>query len=107
MIMPANGASSDELDSIKSDPLLSAFLSPTFSPTNYLNTTLPSLSTTTSSAATSTSANGSPAAVSLSAIHSTATDLLSTLDVHLNRLQTTLSSLTDDILRSTPRLGYE
>ncbi|EPS45607.1 hypothetical protein H072_423 [Dactylellina haptotyla CBS 200.50] len=74
------------------DPALQPFLSDAFSPTAYLNSTLPPLS---------------PPAASLQLLHSTATDLLSSLDAHLNRLQTTLSTLTDEILRATPRLSYE
>ncbi|KAF3935900.1 hypothetical protein ABW20_dc0103944 [Dactylellina cionopaga] len=86
--------------SLLSDPTLQPFLSDSFSPSAYLNSTLPPLS------ATSVISSSSPA-VSLQALHSTATSLLSNLDIHLNRLQSNLSTLTDEILRATPRLSYE
>ncbi|KAK6343248.1 hypothetical protein TWF730_010844 [Orbilia blumenaviensis] len=82
------------------DPALQPFLSPTFSPTTYLNTTLPPLSTT-------TIISSSSPTVTLQKLHTTATTLLSNLDAHLSRLQSTLSTLTDEILRATPRLSYE
>ncbi|KAF3275120.1 hypothetical protein TWF132_003005 [Orbilia oligospora] len=83
-----------------SDPVLQPFLSDSFSPTSYLNSTLPPLS------ATAVISSSSPT-VSLQKLHTTATTLLSNLDAHLNRLQSTLSTLTDEILRATPRLSYE
>ncbi|KAF3918638.1 hypothetical protein AA313_de0204385 [Arthrobotrys entomopaga] len=86
--------------SLLADPLLQPFLSDSFSPSAYLNSTLPPLSTTSVISASSNT-------VSLQTLHSTATDLLTSLDVHLNRLQSTLSTLTDEILRATPRLSYE
>ncbi|KAK6346935.1 hypothetical protein TWF696_007033 [Orbilia brochopaga] len=81
--MPADGP--------LADPVLQPFLADNFSPAAYLNSTLPPLSSTSS----------------LHSLHSTATTLLSSLDVHLSRLQATLSALTDEILRATPRLSYE
>ncbi|KAF3917435.1 hypothetical protein ABW21_db0207353 [Orbilia brochopaga] len=80
--MPADGP--------LADPILQPFLADNFSPAAYLNSTLPPLTPT-----------------SLHSLHSTSTTLLSSLDVHLSRLQATLSALTDEILRATPRLSYE
>ncbi|KAJ6257093.1 hypothetical protein Dda_7978 [Drechslerella dactyloides] len=80
--MPADGP--------LADPALQPFLAENFSPAAYLNSTLPPL-----------------APSSLHSLHSSSTSLLSSLDVHLSRLQATLSALTDEILRATPRLSYE
>ncbi|KAK6525573.1 hypothetical protein TWF281_010630 [Arthrobotrys megalospora] len=87
-------------DDLLSDPALQPFLSDSFSPAAYLNSSLPPLSTT-------TIISSSSPTVSLQKLHTTATTLLSNLDAHLNRLQSTLSTLTDEILRATPRLSYE
>ncbi|KAK6336627.1 hypothetical protein TWF718_009423 [Orbilia javanica] len=89
------------VDDLLSDPALQPFLSDSFSPTSYLNSTLPPLPLS------STSSSSSSPTASLQKLHTTATTLLSSLDAHLNRLQSTLSTLTDEILRATPRLSYE
>ncbi|KAK6537685.1 hypothetical protein TWF694_011859 [Orbilia ellipsospora] len=96
----ASSSSSSSSTALLVDPVLQPFLSDSFSPSAYLNSTLPPLSTTSVISASSNT-------VSLQTLHSTATDLLTSLDVHLNRLQSTLSTLTDEILRATPRLSYE
>ncbi|KAF6224443.1 hypothetical protein HO133_011020 [Letharia lupina] len=75
------------------EPLLHPFLSPTFSPTAYLNDTLP----TTTSKPTPT----------LSSIATQTQTQISALAAQTTRLSTTLTSLTDDILRTSSRLAYE
>jgi len=93
--------------SLTSDPLLSAFLAQDFSPSDYLNRNLPQLSVngSTSSGVLSQTKDEDP--LPLANVHSKANTLLSTLDASLNKSQATLTTLTDDILRATPRLGYE
>jgi len=81
------------------DPALQPFLSPSFDPAEYFNTTLPNLR----SSPQSSSKNGIPL-VDLSTQTQT---LLSQLSAHTTRLTTTLTQLTDEILRSGSRLAYE
>ncbi|KAI9785672.1 MAG: hypothetical protein M1835_003256 [Candelina submexicana] len=83
-----------------SDPILQPFLSPTFDPTTYLNSTLPPLSI---------QANPSKQSTALSLTdHTTHTQtLLSQLSAQTSRLSTLLTQQTDDILRSGSRLAYE
>ncbi|CCX34909.1 Similar to hypothetical protein [Tuber melanosporum Mel28]; acc. no. XP_002835998 [Pyronema omphalodes CBS 100304] len=98
------------------DPLLAPFLIPTFTPTSYLNSILPPLlppSIPTTSHPPTQAQSQHPLATSLSAsalplsdLSSSTTTLLSTLSHQLTRLLTTLSSLTDDLLRLSPRLSY-
>lgn len=84
-----------------SDPFLQKFLSPVFSPADYLNSTLPPLQTSSSS-----SAPGS-GTVPLAELSAQAQDQLTQLNAHTTRLTNTLTQLTDDILRSGSRLAYE
>lgn len=79
------------------DPSLRPFLSSTFSPIDYLNSTLPSTTTT----------KQQQPAPSLSAIASQTQSHISTLNAQTTRLSTTLTGLTDDILRTSSRLAYE
>lgn len=79
------------------DPALQPFLSPSFDPSDYLNATLPSLQTS----------GSSKDSVSLAELSSQTQDLLSQLSAHTTRLTTTLTQLTDEILRSGSRLAYE
>jgi hypothetical protein len=81
-----------------SDPLLQPFLSPTYDPTTYLNSVLPALSLTPSK-----SANTLP----LSDLTAQTQSHIAQLSAQTARLTTTLTSLTDDILRSGSRLAYE
>ncbi|KAF2198834.1 hypothetical protein GQ43DRAFT_450707 [Delitschia confertaspora ATCC 74209] len=81
-----------------SDATLRPFLQPTFDPADYLNATLPSLST---------SSRSSKNAVPLADLSSQTQDLLSQLNAHTTRLSTVLTQLTEDILRSGARLAYE
>lgn len=90
-------ASSQPANQRLTDPNLRPFLSPTFSPIDYLNTTLPS------SAATKQQ-QGAP---SLSTIASQTQSHISTLSAQTTHLSTTLTSLADDILRTSSRLAYE
>lgn len=85
-----------------SDPFLQPFLDPTFDPAAYLNASLPPLQ---QGSATRTK-NGKPA-VPLSDLSSESQALATQLNAHTTRLSTTLTQLTDDILRSGSRLAYE
>jgi hypothetical protein len=82
------------------DPALQPFLNSSFDPADYLNATLPSLQSTGAPQA----AKGSVPLAELSAQTQT---LLSNLSAHTTRLTTTLTQLTDEILRSGSRLAYE
>ncbi|KAI1266167.1 hypothetical protein F5Y18DRAFT_22769 [Xylariaceae sp. FL1019] len=82
-----------------SDPFLQSFLASSFNPADYLNTVLPSLQT-------STRSNDS-SGVPLAELSWQAQDQLSQLNAHTTRLTSTLTQLTDDILRSGSRLAYE
>ncbi|RYC62464.1 hypothetical protein CHU98_g3735 [Xylaria longipes] len=82
-----------------SDPFLQSFLSPTFSPADYLNSTLPSLQTS--------PRNNDPSLVPLAELSAQAQTQLSQLNAHTTRLTNTLTQLTDEILRSGSRLAYE
>ncbi|PTB70962.1 hypothetical protein BBK36DRAFT_1137607 [Trichoderma citrinoviride] len=84
-----------------SDPFLQPFLSPSFDPTAYLNTSLPPLAT---KSPTPSNHNN---AVPLSDLAAQAQTLLSQLDAHTTRLSDTLTRITDDILRSGGRMSYE
>ena len=83
-----------------SDPALQPFLNPSFDPAEYLNATLPPLQ----SSNPSQSARGS---VPLAELSTQTQTLLSHLSAHTTRLTTTLTQLTDEILRSGSRLAYE
>ncbi|KAI1322716.1 hypothetical protein F5Y16DRAFT_385822 [Xylariaceae sp. FL0255] len=84
-----------------SDPFLQSFLSTSFDPAAYLNSSLPSLQPP-----HRTSSND-PSAVSLAELSAQAQDQLTQLNAHTTRLTNTLTQLTDDILRSGSRLAYE
>ncbi|KAH8594770.1 hypothetical protein B0O99DRAFT_652621 [Bisporella sp. PMI_857] len=81
------------------DPALQPFLNPLYDPSEYLNSTLPSLQ-----GSIVTSSNGTLPLAELSIQTQT---LLSQLSAHTTRLTTTLTQLTDEILRSGSRLAYE
>ncbi|KAI1740486.1 hypothetical protein F4680DRAFT_89506 [Xylaria scruposa] len=82
-----------------SDPFLQSFLSPAFSPADYLNSTLPSLQTS--------ARTNDPSQVPLAELSAQAQTQLSQLNAHTTRLTNTLTQLTDEILRSGSRLAYE
>ncbi|CAG9938956.1 unnamed protein product [Clonostachys rosea f. rosea IK726] len=81
-----------------SDEFLRPFLTPGFDPASFLNSTLPPLQR---SAPTSTESSG------VAELSTQAQALINQLNAHTSRLSTTLTSLTDDILRSGSRLAYE
>jgi hypothetical protein len=80
------------------DPALQPFLNPTFDPAEYLNATLPSLQ--------SSHAPGR-GGIPLADLSTQTQTMLSQLSAHTTRLTTTLTQLTDEILRSGSRLAYE
>lgn len=80
------------------DPSLQPFLTDTFNPANFLNSTLPPLRTTTAS---------SKDAIPLAELSTQTQTVLSQLSAHTTRLTSTLTQLTDEILRSGSRLAYE
>lgn len=82
-----------------SDDFLKPFLSPSFDPASFLNSSLPPLQ----QRAASASVEGSGVAE----LSTQAQALLNQLNAHTTRLSNTLTSLTDDILRSGSRLAYE
>lgn len=77
---------------------LQDFLSADFSPINYLNATLPSHAPSTSIKSSSSS---------LSTLASQTQSHIASLTAQSTRLSATLTALTDDILRISPRLAYE
>lgn len=79
------------------DASLRPFLSPSFSPIDYLNATLPS----------STATKQQQPAPTFSTIASQTQSHISTLNAQTTRLSATLTGLTDDILRTSSRLAYE
>ncbi|CBX94436.1 hypothetical protein IAQ61_009853 [Plenodomus lingam] len=81
------------------DPALAPFLHPRFDPADFLNATLPALSTS--------SRPAKPATASLAELSTQTQDLLSQLNAHTTRLSAILTQLTDDIVRSGARLAYE
>ncbi|KAG8160239.1 hypothetical protein KVR01_009775 [Diaporthe batatas] len=88
-----------------SDPFLQEFLSPAFDPAEYLNQTLPPLQGSSSSLRSSAAAG--KGAAPLAQLSTEAQELLTQLNAHTTRLATTLTQLTDDIIRSGSRLAYE
>lgn len=86
-----------------SDPFLKDFLNPSFDAAEYLNSTLPSLQVS--------SVSGVPRATSQSLplvdLSIEVQTLVSQLNAHTTRLTSTLTQLTDEILRSGGRLAYE
>ncbi|KAG9243033.1 hypothetical protein BJ878DRAFT_512621 [Calycina marina] len=80
------------------DPALQLFLNHSFDPAEYLNSVLPSLQTSVVSRGDS---------VPLVELSTQTQTLLSQLSAHATRLTTTLTQLTDEILRSGSRLAYE
>jgi hypothetical protein len=80
------------------DPALQPFLNPSFDPADYLNATLPGLQTSHQSPKSS---------VPLGELSTQTQTLLSHLSAHTTRLTSTLTQLTDEILRSGSRLAYE
>jgi hypothetical protein len=88
-----------------SDSSLQPFMQPSFDPAEYLNQTLPILST--SSQASTTRSTASTGGASLTDLSAQTQSLLSQLNARLGLLTAVLTQLTDDILRSGARLAYE
>jgi hypothetical protein len=86
-----------------SDDFLRPFLQPTFEPSAFLNASLPPLQ----NQQQRTTTGGSQDSVPLAELSTQAQSLLSQLNAHTTRLSSTLTQLTDDILRSGSRLAYE
>ncbi|KAK4504098.1 hypothetical protein PRZ48_005013 [Zasmidium cellare] len=102
MALSSNRPSASKVDpksSHVSDPAIRPFLQPNFDPADYLNSTLPTLSIS------STGSRGK--AVPLSDLSSQLQTLLSQLNAQTSRLSNTLTQLTDEIIRSGSRLAYE
>lgn len=87
-----------------SDEFLQSFLSPGFDPAAFLNAKLPPLAPKSASASSSSVPAG---AVPLADLAQQSNALLSQLNAQTTRLSSTLTQLTDDILRSGSRLAYE
>ncbi|KAM3432604.1 hypothetical protein MY4824_006452 [Beauveria thailandica] len=88
-----------------SDDFVQDFLGPSFDPAAFLNAKLPPLAPRSSS---SSAAAAMPAgAVPLADLTQQANALLSQLSAQTTRLSSTLTQLTDDILRSGSRLAYQ
>lgn len=83
------------------DPTLQPFLGPSFDAAEFLNAALPPLQIS------SSSYTARSQEVALGALSTQTQTLLSQLSAHTSRLTTTLTQLTDEILRSGSRLAYE
>ncbi|KAJ5577267.1 hypothetical protein N7535_004193 [Penicillium sp. DV-2018c] len=79
------------------------FADPTFDPADFLNESLSPLTV----ASSQPNASRSPGAVSLTELSAQVQSLLSQVSAQNIRLSSTLSQLTDEILRSGGRLAYE
>ncbi len=88
-----------------SDSSVQPFLQHDFDPVDYLNSTLPALSI--SSTARSTPSTNVTSAVALPELSSQLQVLLAKLNAQTSRLSNSLTQLTDEILRSGGRLAYE
>ncbi|KAM3444915.1 hypothetical protein NHJ13734_000949 [Beauveria thailandica] len=87
-----------------SDDFVQDFLGPYFDPAAFLNAKLPPLAPRSSSSAAAAMPAG---AVPLADLTQQANALLSQLSAQTTRLSSTLTQLTDDILRSGSRLAYQ
>ncbi|KAJ9640901.1 hypothetical protein H2199_005569 [Coniosporium tulheliwenetii] len=88
------------------DPTLLPFIQPTFDVADYFNTTLPSLSLSSSAAPRASRQPSTATSASLQELSSQTQTLLAQLNAQTARLSNTLTQLTDDILRSGGRLAY-
>ncbi|KAL8712669.1 MAG: hypothetical protein Q9220_003201 [cf. Caloplaca sp. 1 TL-2023] len=87
-----------------SSPLLHPFLTPSFSPTSYLNSHLPPPPST---SIPQTQQSPKSPTIALSTLTTQANSQITTLSTLTSRLSSTLTTLTDDILRCSSRLTYE
>ncbi|KAH9863991.1 hypothetical protein J1614_009924 [Plenodomus biglobosus] len=97
--MAASDAKTAAASAHTADPALAPFLQPRFDPADFLNASLPALSTS--------SRPAKSGAASLAELSTQTQHLLSQLHAHTTRLSSVLTQLTDDILRSGGRLAYE
>src|ERR1700761_7189602 len=107
---PSKAHTSLTKSSFVADPFLEGFLLPSFDPVEYLNTVLPPLKAPGSTSAFTTTrggGGGQKTAASLADVSAEAQTVVSQLNAHTSRLTSTLTQLTDDILRSGSRLAYE
>lgn len=81
-----------------SDPIIQPFLQPDFDPATFLNNSLPSLSLST---------RPPPGTANITDLSSQTQSLLAQLNAQTARLSTSLTQLTDEIIRSGGRLAYE
>ncbi|KAI9659188.1 MAG: hypothetical protein M1831_003770 [Alyxoria varia] len=96
--------------SLASDKSLRPFLASTFDPASYLNSVLPAWTPSTTSPASTSQGSYTTSKSdhqSLAELNSQTQSLVSQLNAQLSRLSTTLTKLTDEILRCGGRLGYE
>lgn len=84
---------------LASDKALRPFLAPSFDPADFLNATLPSW--------TSTSSSAQQRQTNSASLSEQTQALVSQLTAQLNRLSNTLTQLTDEILRCGSRLAYD
>ena len=85
------------------DSSVQPFLHKDFDPVDYLNSTLPALSTTSTPSQSAQHAR----AVPLSELNAQLQTLLSQVNAQMTRWSNTLTQLTDEIIRSGGRLAYE
>ncbi|KAK4543231.1 hypothetical protein LTR36_005781 [Oleoguttula mirabilis] len=102
---PAVSAQLEPRSRYVADSTIQAFLQPDFDPADYLNSTLPALSASSSARSAQNTPYGR--AVPLPELSSQLQTLLSQLNAQTTRLSNTLTQLTDEILRSGGRLAYE
>lgn len=88
------------------DPTLLPFIQPSFDVADYFNTTLPSLSLSSSTQPRTPRQSSAAASASLQELSSQTQTLLAQLNAQTARLSSTLTQLTDDTLRSGGRLAY-
>ncbi|KAI5302232.1 hypothetical protein KEM56_000896, partial [Ascosphaera pollenicola] len=96
----AAAASSSSSSNPYIDSSIAHFTSPTFSPAAFLNATLPPLHRNTNIQTDST-------AVALTPLTTQVQSLISQLSAQNARLSSTLTTLTDEIIRGGSRLAYE
>lgn len=90
------------------DEFLQDFLDPGFDPASFLNATLPPLQQNRSAQGRPSSlTTGGGSGSDVAELSSQAQALITQLNAQTSRLSSTLTQLTDDILRSGSRLAYE
>lgn len=112
--MSTSTTATKQPSNLSSDPTLTPFLTPTFSPITYLNSTLPIWTPSTSnqsqtqhSSQTQPPSQPQSRATTLPDLTQQTQSQITNLDAKLSRLSHTLTQLTDEIIRSGSRLAYE